>query len=227
MKKAITLYAVLLFLSVTTQAQNTETRKISEFSSISVGEAIKLTLIPSNINEALIKAENIDLNDINTNVSGGKLKIELDGNSYKSINVEIELKYKAINSLSVSSAATVSTKGTLKSLQLDIKVSSAGDANLEVDAGELDIDISSSGDLNLEGRATSQRVEVSSAGSYDGYDLMSESAYVRASSAGSARVNVSKEIDAKASSGGGVKYKGNPDKVYVSSSSGGDVHKSN
>ena len=105
-------------------------------------------------------------------------------------------------------------------------MSSAGSADLEIDVAELEVEVSSSGDLNIQGKARSQRVSVSSAGDYDGFDLACEEAYVRASSAGSARITASKEIDAKASSAGSVRYKGNPDKVYVNSSSGGGVSKS-
>ena len=83
------------------------------------------------------------------------------------------------------------------------------------------------GELVLEGKASSQRAGVSSAGEYMGYDLDCEETYVRASSAGSARVSASKKIDAKASSAGSVKYKGNPDKVYVNASSGGSAKKAN
>ncbi len=227
MKKGILLLTALYLICFAATAQNTETRKIDNFSAVSVGEAIKVVLVPANTNEAKIVARNIDLEDINTEVSSDKLKIELKGNRYRNIDVKIELKYKSINNLVVSSAANVTTDGPLKSNKLDLKVSSAGSARLEIETDDLDLDISSSGDLELEGSARSQRVEVSSAGDYEGYDLVSETAYVRASSAGSARVNVSKEIDAKASSAGSIKFKGNPEKVYLSSSSGGSTSKSN
>ena len=226
------MYRILIFIVllagsvVSVSAQESETRSLSDFSEVSVGEAISVVLIPGNKNEAVVKVRNIDLEDVETNVSGGRLKIELSGNRYRNIDVEISLTYKYIDEVSVSSAADVVTKGPIKSSSLDISVSSAADAELEINAEEIDIDVSSSGDLTVSGRTNSQRVSVSSAGDYDAYDLDCDEAYVRASSAGSARINASKKIDAKASSAGSVNYKGNPDKVYVSSSSGGDVNKS-
>ena len=223
----IIIFIVLLAGSVVSvSAQESETRSLSDFSEVSVGEAISVVLIPGNKNEAVVKVRNIDLEDVETNVSGGRLKIELSGNRYRNIDVEISLTYKYIDEVSVSSAADVVTKGPIKSSSLDISVSSAADAELEINAEEIDIDVSSSGDLTVSGRTNSQRVSVSSAGDYDADDLDCDEAYVRASSAGSARIYASKKIDAKASSAGSVNYKGNPDKVYVSSSSGGDVNKS-
>ena len=225
--KRLFIYIILFSGSIlSVQAQNTENRTLSNFSELSVGEAISVTLIPGNKNEAVLKVRNIDLDDVQTHVSGGRLKIELRGNHHGNIDVEITLTYKSINSISVSSAADVVTKGPIKSASLDISVSSAGDAILDIVADKIDVDVSSSGDLTISGTTNSQRVSISSAGDYDGFDLQCKEAYVRASSAGSARINATNKIDAKASSAGSIKYKGNPDKVYVNSSSGGDVDKS-
>ena len=224
------LFVIIIFLTgsaLSVIAQETETRSLSDFSEVSVGEAISVTLIPGSKNEAVVKVRNIDLDDVETDVRGGTLKIELSGNRYRNIDVEITLTYKSIEGIHVSSAADVVTKGPIKSASLDISVSSAGKAELEIVAEKIDVDVSSSGDLELTGKTTSQRVSVSSAGDYYAYDLNCDEAYVRASSAGSAKINATNKIDAKASSAGSVKYKGEPDKVYVNSSSGGDVHKSN
>jgi len=89
------------------------------------------------------------------------------------------------------------------------------------------VEVSSSAEVEVSGSATTQNISVSSAGRYNGYDLSSDEADVRATSAGSARVNASKKVDVQASSAGSIRYKGNPDKVYESESSGGSVKKSN
>jgi len=226
MNKLFVFIILLTGSALSVIAQETETRSLSDFSEVTVGEAIKVTLIPGNKNEAVVKAKNIDLEDVETDVRGSSLKIQLSGNRYRNIDVEIALTYKSIDAVSVSSAADVETKGPIKSASLDLSVSSAGNATLDIEADKIDVDVSSSGELKLTGKTNSQRVSVSSAGGYYAYDLTCEEAYIRASSAGSARINATKEIDAKASSAGSVKYKGEPDKVYVNSSSGGNVNKS-
>jgi hypothetical protein len=70
-------------------------------------------------------------------------------------------------------------------------------------------------------------VEASSAGEIDAYDLEAENVDAEASSAGSIKVNVTKNLTAHASSGGGIRYRGNPDKSITDSSSGGSVKKAN
>lgn len=226
MRRITILFLIAIISFSTAIAQSVETRSLGSFSEVSVGEAITLILVPGSKNEAKIKTENIDLEDVETDVFGRRLKIGLSGNRHRNIDVTITLTYKSIEAIHVSSAADVVTRGAIKAEFLDLSVSSAGDAELEVEAKEIDVDVSSSGTLTLSGKSISQRVEVSSAGDYHGYDLQCEDVYARVSSAGTARVQASKKIDVKASSAGSVKYKGNPEKVYVSSSSGGHAGKS-
>ena len=50
---------------------------------------------------------------------------------------------------------------------------------------------------------------------------------MNANSAGTAKVNVTRRMEGNANSGGSIRYKGNPDKVYEDESSGGTVKRSN
>lgn len=207
-------------------AQVSETRSLSSFSSVSVGESINVELVKGSQEEALVEVRGADLSDVLTDISGDRLRIRMDGNrNFRNVTVNIRLTYVSIDEIDVSSSADLISKGPLVSEDLDIEVSSSGDAILEIEVTNLNIKVSSSGDLDLSGSATYQRVEVSSSGDYNAYDLESEEAELDVSSAGDAYVNVSRRIDAKASSAGSVVYKGNPDKVYGDSSSSGKVRK--
>ncbi len=218
------LFMITCVLSSTmVMSQSRETRNLSNFTSVSVGEAINVVLVPGNENKAELRVSGIDLDEVLTEVNSSRLKIHLESGRHNNIDVDITLTYKSIERLKVSSAADVSTKGPIKASNLEISVSSAGDADLELAVGVLEVAVSSSGDANFSGWVTSQNVEVSSAGSYDGSDLKCDEADVSASSAGSARISASKRVDASASSGGSVKYSGDPDKVRESSSSGGSI----
>jgi hypothetical protein len=81
--------------------------------------------------------------------------------------------------------------------------------------------------VELKGKAKSLTAEASSAGQIDAYDLEAESVTAAASSAGSLKVNVTNNLVAHASSGGNIRYRGNPSKSMTDSSSGGSVKKSN
>jgi len=226
MKKGLIIF-VAFFLTGAAYSQSTETRNLSSFSRVQVGEAIKVYITKGTEESAKIETSGVDLDKVQTTVSGDKLRIEMKSGNFRNSNVTVWLIYRNIESISISSAAKVMTENVLKSEKLRLEVSSAAEGKLEIDVDDLDVSVSSSGNLTIKGRAMFQDVSVSSAGRYDAYDLICEEVEVSASSSGSARVNASKRIDASASSAGSVKYKGDPAKVRTSSSSGGYTRKSN
>ncbi len=248
MKKSFLTTALGVLVAGFTFAQSEETRKLSSFSEVSAQEAIDVYLKKGDMEEARVVSDNIDIEDVLTEVSGGRLKIHLDGNNWKNVDVKVYVTYKSIEALAASSAASitgsneidangndfdvdVSSAGDIdvqirNADEITIDAGSAGDAKLEVEANEIEADVSSAGDIDVSGTVKRQDVEASSSGDYNGYDLESEEAEASASSGGSIRVNVTNKIDGRASSGGSVRYKGNPKYVDSSSSSGGTVRKS-
>jgi len=220
------LLIALLFVSINALAQDQETRTLSSFSELSASEAISVFLKQGNKEEARVEVSGTDVDEVVTDVIGDKLKIEMRGSrSYRNVKVAVYVTYKSIDEVEASSASTVEFSSVVEAKSLDIDVSSAARVRAEVNVEDLDIDISSSGDVELAGSANSQRIDISSAGDYDGRDLVSDFAEVDVSSAGSAKVNVTEEIRAEASSGGSVLFMGEPKKVYADSNSGGKVRK--
>lgn len=209
-------------------AQERETRSIGSFDEISVSEAITVELKKGSKEEAIVEVEGADLDDIVTEVSGDRLRVEMrnGGRNYRNANVKVYVTYVELEEIDVSSAADVYSDGVISTEKLDVEVSSAGDVDIEVDVDVLEVRVSSAGDMEVKGRANKQYVKVSSSGDYDGYDLESKIAEVDASSSGDARVFVTEKLDADASSAGSISYRGDPEKVYADSSSGGRVRRS-
>lgn len=208
-------------------AQNSETRNLGSFTRISVSEAIHVYLSHGTSESARIEVSGIDLDEVLTDIHGSTLDIHLDGRNHRNIDVDVYVTYRELEEIEVSAAASVRTEDLLKTQSLKVEASSAGDTDLEIDVENLEVNVSSSADVEISGKAKFQEVSVSSAGKYDGFDLESEEADITASSAGSARVTVTKRIEAEANSAGDVRYRGNPDKIYEDENSGGSVRKSN
>jgi len=222
MKKAI-MYAALLLCSATLFAQDKASRKLEKFTSISVSEGIEVNLIKGNTYEVKITAHNVDLEEILTEVSEGHLKVHLDGNNHNNVNVSIDVTFVSLEAVKASSAADVKSSSVIEANSFKVKASSAANIGLQLKVGSLSVSASSAADVVLSGTADSQTVNISSAADYKAFDLKSKTAEVSASSAADARVYASESLEANASSGATVKYKGNPDKVKERSSSGGDV----
>ena len=185
-----------------------------------------MEVTPGDKEEAIVEVDGARLDNVITEVYGDRLKIKMERGNWRNVDVYVYVIYKSLDEIDVSSAADLVTNGTLVSDKLEVEVSSAGDAKLEIEVEELEVRVASAGDLSIAGKAKEQYVKVSSSGDYDGYDLESEFAEVDASSSGDARVNVSDKLEADASSSGSIYYRGNPTKVYADSSSGGRVRKS-
>jgi hypothetical protein len=224
MKKSILLF-IFCFVYLAGFAQQREERNLSSFNELSVGEAIRVNLIKGSREKAEIIASGIDMEDILTEVSGNGLRIHLKGNSYRNIDVRIELTYRELDEISISSAARVVASEAITASSLEIDVSSAGKGELNLDAGNVEIEVSSAGNLELTGKADRLEIDVSSAGDLDAYGLQCQEAEIDVSSGGSADVHITERIDARANSGGTIRYKGEPEKVFVNSNSGGSVKK--
>lgn len=226
MKKLLTLICFLLVASWAT-AQQSETRNVGTFRGIKAAEAIDVYLKKGDKELVRVEATGVKLSDVLTEVSGSYLKIHMDDGSYRNKNVKVYVTYVALEKISVSSAANVFSDGTIKANNMDVSASSAGSVEISLEANTVSVDVSSAGDIVVEGKAKSLEVEASSAGDLDAYNFECESATANVSSAGSAKLAVTKEIDAHASSGGSIRYRGNPTRSNTNSSSGGSVKKSN
>ncbi len=248
MKKSLIITLLGVLVAGATFAQSEETRSLDSFSEISAHEGIDVYIKEGSKEEARIVSDSHDLEEVLTEVSSGRLKIHLEGNNHRNIDVEVYITYKSIKGISSSSASSITSEGTIDANggdfdvdvssagdidasienadELTIDASSAGDARLKVEANEIEADVSSAGEIEVEGTASKQDIEASSSGDYDAYDLASDEVEASASSGGSVKVNVSSKLDARASSGGSVRYKGSPKYLDASSSSGGSVRKS-
>lgn len=226
MKQILTLVAFLL-LGFQGVAQEKETRNLEKFTAIQVSEAIELIITKGSKNEAVVEVDDIDLDDVVTEIRGSELKIERRNDGRNNNNnrgeVVVRLTYMELSELSVNSAASVFSKSLIKADDFEIDISSAGSARLELDVTDLEVDISSAGTLEISGTCASMDLDASSAGRFDGYDLTCGNIKADVSSGGSGEVSVKDRLIVDAGSGGSLYYKGDPNKVIANSNLGGRV----
>ena len=147
------------------------------------------------------------------------LHLEVGSSGSLILDAAVQTKLK----IKVSSSGTLELVSHEDVESVDIQVSSAGKARIEVCSETVDIKISSGSKLSLTGKASSQRVRASSGSSYESEGFVSGEATISVSSGARTRVHVVNSLDATASSGGSVKYRGDPGDVKVESTMGGSV----
>ncbi len=200
-------------------------RTAGNFTGIKVSTGIDVYLKQTD-NESIVVEADENLHEyIKTEIRDGVLNVYTDANIRTAERKRVYVTMENIRSIKTTSAGDVIGETPVKSDQLELSASSAGNINLEVYAKVIEADISSSGDITLNGTADRLNVNLSSAGDLNAYDLEAREADVSASSAGDADVSVTERLTAKASSAGDINYKGNPKYIDAHSSSAGGVHR--
>ncbi|QMU63924.1 MAG: DUF2807 domain-containing protein [Flavobacteriaceae bacterium] len=204
----------------------TQKRKISDdFTKVKVSSGIDLYLTQGSKNELVVEADE-NLHDIIiTEVENGRLTIYSEKNIWRAKAKKVYLTVTAIEALKATSGSDVYSKNMLKVKDFDLSVNSGADVNITVEADTITTSASSGADLKVSGEAHTHFSSASSGSSINAYALKSKNVTVKVSSGADINIYASETINARASSGGDIDYKGNPEIVNKKTSSGGSVSK--
>ncbi|MBW7675704.1 DUF4252 domain-containing protein [Chryseobacterium chendengshani] len=226
---------------------NGENRNVSEFSGINVSSGINVVFKQENATNVKVFADSDKLQNVITRVENGVLKVYIDTKGVKKLkfkNLSVNISspkmdnvkvssgsnFTAVNSIKennlrieASSGALVSGKFTIANTA-DLNVSSGSNVKANITSGKVMVKSSSGSSVNVEGNADIGMIDVSSGSVIKAENFRVNIAEVEATSGSSASVNVKDKMRVKASSGGSVRYKGNP-KIDsdVSKMSGGSL----
>ena len=195
----------------------------SDFEAISVSNGIDVYLTMGSSTTLSLEADE-NLHDIiQTEVEDGVLRIYADQNIWSAKRKRIYLSAQDINEIRTTSGAELITENTLKSDELSISVTSGAQVRMTVDVDNLSCSTTSGADARLEGRANHFVARSTSGSDIKASSLEAKTCEARVTSGADISVNVSEELDASATSGGDIRYSGNPKKIRKNSNSGGDV----
>jgi hypothetical protein len=260
--KKIALFALLL-IGFTVQAQtkmgviyddNVQVRKLPNFTSIRVSNAIELFISQSNKTEVAVSAKTDEYkNRIITEVVGGTLIIRMADNYgrwWKWGNEDYRIKaYVSVNELyaiNASGATNIKIVNGLNSEKLKINLSGASDLKGDIKAGTLMTELSGASnfkatvqanafsvkgsgacDIEVSGSGDDLIVDVSGASSVKMYDYLVKGASVEASGASSIKLNVSDMLKAHATGASSIDYKGSATIKDLQSSGASSVRHKN
>ena len=232
-------FSLFALLSVHLFAQDVEVNDANavkrslptSFNAINVSDGIDLLLTQGSEESLAVSAsEPKYLEKLKSEIVDGTLKIYYDNagmiwNSNEKRKLKAYVSFKTLEKLQASLGANVKASTILHVSKLELKVSSGALFTSEVNATQLTAFQDSGAEINITGKTTELTVEASSGALFKGYELVSDYCKAKSSSGGLIRINVEKELNAKASSGGGIHYKGNAVIKEVNISSGGSVKK--
>jgi len=170
----------------------TETRTVSGFDGLVVNGAGKIFIDRTGTESLVVSADDNIMALLITEVRGGKLVIEFQGNALVNnvTDLTFRMTVKNLNSIEVNGAVQLEGKN-MDTERMLINVNGAADITLVGKANQLDATLSGAGKLNSE-------------------NLECKQAKVANNGAGSAVVRVSDSLDATISGVGSIEYIGNP-----------------
>jgi len=240
--KNIVVVLILSLFACQAEAQESEIRNVSEFTSVSSSESIRVTLKKGDEPKVEVSTTG-ELEDVVTEVNRDGLVIEMASNKmFRNVEVEVTVYFQELESLKASSSSRMMSEDLISASNIEIKGSSSARMDLNIKATNVEVSgsssaritlsaeatnveakVSSSCRFSLEGNANNFEAKVSSSGRIDASEFTCQNADLAASSSGRIELNVEEKLIAKASSSGRISYGGKPSIVDADSGSGGKV----
>ena len=226
MNKTLLSFA-LSFLSLVVFSQESETRDIKDFNSIQVIGKIRCEIYPSNSEKVEIISKGSELSNVLTEKEGRVLNIRLKTNTPADADIKVKVYHKTIESLFSQAQALIINKDTLVSENVNFVAKVGGKMELNIKLESLSAEVKQGGILVFSGEVLRQDISVSTSGTYSAYRLSAEESYVKALSGGKAKIIANQVLEAVANAKGYVGYKGNPNKINITTKLGGEVNNAN
>lgn len=224
---------------------NGENRNVGNFSAIQVSTGIILNFKQESPSSVKVIADADKLQYIVTKVENGTLKVFVDNKGQKNLkfrNVTVNVSAPALNDIKASSGAIFNAVNEVseKNLRIDVssgsvvngdftvtertevELSSGAVVNSAIDTKNLLVKASSGAAANLSGSADAGMIDGSSGAVCNAERLKFDTLETEATSGAIVSGHAIEQLKAKASSGGTIKYKGNPRiESEISKTSGG------
>ncbi len=236
------IYSLALFtaiIAVTTQCKYldefergngniiSEKRTVGEFNSIKIGGNFDVTLVPDEIPSIIIITDENLVSFIDTEVRDGRLFITQKKKLFSRSKIKLIIEYSDLEEVKVMGAALLKNEGIIRQKKLEIWMEGAGMIDLLIESESLKVVLSGAGIVKLAGETNFQELNLAGAGKLDSYDLESKSCKITVGGIGGANIYVTEELDATIEGIGGIKYRGNPEKILTEISGIGSISESN
>jgi hypothetical protein len=138
-------------------------------------------------------------------------------------DIKVYITSPEYRKLDGSGSCTFTSHGVITGNEVELDLSGASDARLNLEVKKLEIDASGASEIELKGKAIDFSVDGSGSTHVKAFDFLTENTHIQLSGAGDAEVNVSKSLSADISGAGDVKYKGKPSSINKEISGAGSV----
>jgi len=201
-------------------------RNISnDFNSIKVSQGLDLYITQSNAVSLKVEADENLHELIMTEVENNVLKLYTTENIRRAASKKIILSVADISAIKATSGSEVNATNTIKGDNLELNTTSGASIKLDVKTQSLNCHSTSGSDIILSGTTNQLIAEATSGSDIKASNLKAITAEAKATSGADIALYTSKALTARATSGGDIKYSGNPETINTSDNSSGSVKK--
>lgn len=203
-------------------ASVTETRRLGSFSRVEVATDAELVISQGPQQEVRVEGQRNILNILDTDVSGGKLRVETGRYNLRSHEpIRVLVTVPALTDVRLSS------NGSIRSTEAwsagDFVVEDTGSGSVELALGQvqrLRTRVTGSGPVTLSGAAGTHTANLTGSGELRSYQLSTRSTDLTATGSGRSYVRVAERLDVKLTGSGSAYYKGQPSVTQRTTGSG-------
>ncbi|MDX2304454.1 MAG: head GIN domain-containing protein [Microscillaceae bacterium] len=188
----------------------TETRDVNEFDKINHQISGEVFVTQGNTREVKVIAQESILDEIQTTVVDGELRISLRNCVRNADGIQVYVTTPQITALELSGSGNISAETQIVTDDLLLRLSGSGSIHLEATAGEVESRLSGSGNIVISGSADTHRALVSGSGGIRSFAMNSRESIAEIRGSGDIELLTQERLDVKISGSGTVRYKGNP-----------------
>lgn len=202
-------------------AQQSQTREVSNFNRIQVYGSVNVIFTTSDTISLRVKAKSTEIDRVETKVEKSKLVIGNKGNFTAPVTVYVS--GKDLQAIAASGASSFKSNNDISSQSLDIETSGSSDLQLHFTGKSIRSEQSGASSITLKGTADTMLAGVAGASSLRSYGLSCAHATVTASGAATAKVYAGKSIKANATGASDIRIKGEPSELAAEASTAASI----
>lgn len=205
-----------------------ETRNIGKFNEIETGGSYDVHIYDApQDGKLVIEGESNIISSIETEVIGSKLVIRKKKgfNLSSTKGVKITLNAQNLKSIGVSGSGSLVADGVQNVDKFAAGLSGSGKLTVKVNTQSAGIGVSGSGDVNISGKADKVEIGISGSADVNASNLEANDVSVGISGSGDSNVWAKRSLKGSVSGSGDILYKGEPEKLDVSTSGSGSIKK--
>ncbi|MBK9565652.1 MAG: DUF2807 domain-containing protein [Saprospiraceae bacterium] len=205
----------------------TQSKSLPSFTSISTSGSVQVELVKSSVSKADYTILKGDEDDLYIEVKGNELYVKIKSRNgfWNSTNTKakVTVHYQNLRSIDCAAGSSIKSESEIVTDNMDIESSSGASCSVVIKSTDLNVDASSGSKVAVSGSAKSVNYDASSGARIDAASLLASDAIADVSSGASISLYASNKLNADASSGGSIKYKGDPEKTNISSGISGSI----